>query len=196
MDVSWLALLGELLVVGADMPARSAGDWLGLYERAGAFELRLTSIARGTDIHNDRRRDVVRASAGTPILLLRRLTAVRPGSVVAARPWSKDALVVDEAVVFTLGGVRTSVWVTKTGDVLLDSGGTRQVLRRATDDLANSPPAIRWAGDLDRDEHLDLALTLYDQRRSRFVELLLLSSVAPPGRLVGEAARLELKDER
>lgn len=49
---------------------------------------------------------------------------------------------------------------------------------------------IHWAGDMDRDDRLDMLVT-FSRKYSHFPTQLLLSSVASPGDLVGEGASSE-----
>jgi hypothetical protein len=52
---------------------------------------------------------------------------------------------------------------------------------------------IEWAGDLDRDGRLDLAVNL-SRKYSLHPHRLLLSSAAAPGQLVGDVALFETVD--
>ena len=77
--------------------------------------------------------------------------------------------------------------------IVLTEGGRRQVLYSADGFVDEPHYDVVWAGDLDRDDQLDLVVNLH-RKYSWHPYRLSLSSKATEGQLVGDAALFETGD--
>jgi hypothetical protein len=129
---------------------------------------------------------------------VRCIPQLRAGPIVSAgiANWSLQS---DGPLRVTLGARKYELSMQSARDDLTDAqivfteAGRRQVLYSADGFVDDPHFDVVWAGDLDRDGELDLVVNLH-RKYSWHPYRLLLSSVAAPGRLVGDAALFETGD--
>jgi len=129
---------------------------------------------------------------------VRCISQLRTGPIVSARiaNWSLQS---DGPLSVTLGRREYHVHIESARadqadpQIVLTEGGRRQVLYSADGFVDEPHYDVAWAGDLDRDDQLDLVVNLH-RKYSWHPYRLLLSSMATKGQLVGDAALFETGD--
>jgi hypothetical protein len=161
--------------------------WLALTDKA------LVRVERVRFLRVPNEAEMWRVDAGLadPILLVRGVAGLKPGPIVCAPitgpedPRPGDHLTID------LRGHRYRIAFEKhgAGVRIRLSDATRSQLLWSQHGEGNDPHYwVTWAGDIDGDGQLDL-LVDFSEHYAGFPDVLLLSSCAKPGQLVGEAAR-------
>jgi hypothetical protein len=196
---------------GEEVNVERLGGWLGLHAGGDGGRARLEAVALAVETVVDEVVDAPGEATGLrvsvaggapaapePLLLLDADLGLHPGWVTEARP-AAAGLAVDAPL-------RLRLWETPYDLALLSFGDQGHLFLRYRDkvqQLAAFPlhrqpdgaltigddayPALLWAGDLDGDQRLDFVLELSDHYNvSR--KVLLLSTAAAPGDLVGRVA--------
>jgi len=195
-----LLVTGDLQTLAR--PVLGSDQWFGLYHNSrGAYELRPATVIIEDTQHGCGRQGhrIATSDSSHPLFLVSGMRSVQPGHVDSVFEGSKFVYPA-ESVPLTLGergwyrlsafGTATwrpsEVWVSNY-EVILQRERVRQVLAVFPRVDWDGPPHLLWAGDLDRDQKLDLLL---DLRRSYVgnIYVLFLSSLASGDSLVGRAA--------
>ena len=129
---------------------------------------------------------------------VRCLPQLRRGPIVSARiaNWSLQS---EGPLSVKVGRREYQVYMESTrpdqadAQIVLTQGGRRQVLYSADGFVDEPHYDVVWAGDLDRDDQLDLVVNLH-RKYSWHPYRLLLSSSASKGQLVGDTALFETGD--
>lgn len=209
-------LPGAMVMVGAwhgdEVAAADGESWLALLPTADGFELREVTIAveRVTDAVLDispaaTGKRVTVPDGGEPLVLLRDLSQLEPGPVVAAQVDDRDFRV-DRPTRVSFGGAVSELGISCAGQdlsaetaecplLLSDAGGSQALteypiyhpLQEDAQIASEAYPLLLWAGDLDRDGRLDLLLDLTDHYNVS-APTLLLSGAAAAGQLVRPVA--------
>ena len=197
----------EVIGRASDQALAGRTDWLGLYERDGGWRLERTAVEIRPGDLQDLPSYRVLAEPGGPRLLLSAVPGLRPGPATVAG----DAVLLSQqtpSAGFTVGGRRYVVTLRSRQPnycdavVTVESGGVRQTLYEPATAGRSADPQltlscdephfeVKWAGDLDRDQRLDLLVT-FSPKYSYHPQRLWLSSAAAPGALVGSVSLYEL----
>lgn len=185
--------------------AEEAGSWAGkgwlgwTYDstRLVPAELIVRPLADKDDVHEEDRVTVEWRPANLSFAV-RCMPTVRAGRIESAPVVNHD-LLSSGSLEIALGKRRYTVRLEGLREdrtdarVVLSDGKVRQVLY-STEGFVDEPHFyIEWAGDLDRDGRLDLAVNL-SRKYSVHPHRLLLSTKAKKSELVGEAAVFETGD--
>jgi hypothetical protein len=173
-------------------------DWLGLYRHGSSWTLRRATVSfvpspQGPEV------TLVMSPPGAAFLVAG-VPAISPGKAATAAADRVPLWRIDPAAHYKSRGVSYEIRLESKEDNGCDSvirmvaRGRSQVLfdmKKPRQWACDDPHfAIQWAGDLDRDGRLDLLVT-FSEKYSYHPLVLLLSSAARRGDLVGEAARYD-----
>ena len=175
-------------------------DWVGWTHestRLVPVELIVRPLADPDNVHEEDR-VTVEWRPNTLSYAVRCIPAVRAGRMESA-PVVNHALAFSGPLEIALGKRRYIVRLEHAGDdladakVVLSDGRVTQTLY-STDGFVDDPHFdIEWAGDIDRDDRLDLIVNL-SRKYSIHPHRLLLSTKAKTSELVGEAAVFQTGD--
>ena len=199
----------QLLVTGkwfAEYVSAESGEvWLGLYQVGDEYELRSTTLTVTEFTTSARRmeprKEVQTNQPSTPRFLVRGVEQLQPGKVEAIiQDW--EFLYPGQRAYFQSGGIYYVLGAA--GEVIfydsseigiikyklaLTSNHLKiwQTLLDVDIGLEEASPRVIWAGDLDRDEKVDLFMDT--SRKYSYVEYaLFLSSAAKDEEIVGQVA--------
>jgi hypothetical protein len=200
------ALPVQLLIPGdlqtRARPVLGSAPWFGLFhDSLGGYQLRPSTVIiedtpRGC---GGQGRRIATSDSSHPVLLVAGMRSLQRGDVDSAfagnrfvYPAESVPLKLGDGRLYTLSAFGTAtwrpseVWVSDY-QIMLQRGPRRQVLAVFPRVDWDGTPRLLWAGDLDRDQQLDLLL---DLRRSYVgnIYVLFLSSLAGADSLVGRAA--------
>ncbi len=183
---------------GDEIMARSGEQWLGLVPRGDGFVWRRMGVTVQAvedpllDTAGEKTGKEVTVAGGTPVLLVRGFKAPAGGRVVTAmaRPEGLP-LIGEKPLELTCRGCGPGYSLrldsSTPSRLLLQSGGTEQILYEWTDGFIDQHCELIWAGDLDGDGRLDLVMNLSGHYNVSETTLFL-SSTRQQGKLVRKAA--------
>ena len=200
---------GPLLLIAADIgeayydevPADVSGprSWVGLYLGEDGSRLAAATVRFVPEADGAFTVFTLTVDPPGPHLLLSGVEAVSPGPAETVVAWPVGLTETGASIDLPLGRDGYRVRLESSDPYLCDAavwlelGGRAQRLygpEEATFSCDEPHFEVSWAGDVDRDGRLDLAVS-FSSKYSHHPRLLLLSSAAGPDQLVGPAALFE-----
>jgi len=190
LQLLFALLLSRTQVWRNEVDAFPKSGWLALTDTA------LVPVARVRFVPDSRDPNFITVDAGVidPILLLRDLPGIEAGPVTSADIEGPDLPKAGDRLTIDFKGRQYRVTFDaedKCGAnmrIHLSEGNRSQLLWSHRGECSDAHWDVLWAGDLDRDGELDL-LVDFSAAYAGYPDVLLLSSRAKPGQMVGEAAR-------
>ncbi len=172
-------------------------EWFGVYATPTGHELRRTLVTVEDTPYGcgGSGRKISAQGSATPLFLVAGLPGLKAGPIDTAfegrrfvHPGESIPLKLNEGGWYTLEGFGTARPGVGGVDfreyqVVLRIGDHRQILQTYPRVNVDAPPRLLWAGDIDRDNRVDLL-----QGHDVYHYVLFLSSIAKPGDLVAQAA--------
>ena len=188
-----------------ELKTASGLTWMGLFPTAaGQFELKPTKVTV-TLVHDEivdepkgkkTGKKVTIAGKGEPLFLVKEVSSLRAGKVATSANFNRERLEIEQTLKLNVGDKHSTLTVNgkkkdqewRSGyNIVLESGGTKQVVYERKEISDSSFPSLLWAGDLDGDGKIDLIMDVTSNYNVRDLALFL-SSKAKQGKLVEKVA--------
>ncbi len=188
-----------------ELKASSGLTWMGLFPTtAGQFEIKpaivTVTLVRDQIVDEPKGKKtgkkVTVAGKVEPLFLVNQVPALKAGKVSTSANFSKERMDIGQELKLNVGAKQSTLTVNgKKKDqewrseynIVLESGGIKQVVYERKEVSDSSFPSLLWAGDLDGDGKIDLIMDATSNYNVRDLALFL-SSRAKPGKLVEKVA--------